>query len=79
MADTSREELDPRACARCYLRFDTAKELSVLNEIWALDMIYTNHLLANHRLVFKQLDGAKAIKCYDRAPTPYARTLGTIG
>jgi len=29
-----------------YLRFDTEKELSVLNQIWALDMVYTNHLLA---------------------------------
>ncbi len=59
-----------------YLRFDTDKELLVLNEIWALDMIYTNHLLANQKLVFKQRDGAKVTKRYDRAATPYARTLG---
>ena len=58
-----------------YLRFDTDKELLVLNEIWALDMIYTNHLLANQKLVFKQRDGAKVTKRYDRAATPYARAL----
>ena len=58
-----------------YLRFDTDKELLVLNEIWALDMIYTNHLLANQKLVFKRRDGAKVTKRYDRAATPYARAL----
>jgi len=36
-------------------------------------------VLANQKLVFKQRDGAKAIKCYDRAATPYARALGTMG
>ena len=60
-----------------YLRFDTDKELSVLKEIWALDMIYTNHLLANQKLVFKQRDGAKVTKRYDRAQTPYARALAS--
>ena len=58
-----------------YLRFDSDKELLVLNEIWALDMIFTNHLLANQKLVFKQRDGAKVTKRYDRAATPYARAL----
>jgi len=56
-----------------YLRFDTDKELLVLNEIWALKMIYTNHLLANQKLVFNQRDGAKVTKRYDRAQTPYQR------
>jgi Integrase core domain len=58
-----------------YLRFDTEKELSVLNEIWALDMGYTNYLLAQQKLVFKQRDGSKVTKRYDRATTPFARTM----
>jgi hypothetical protein len=58
-----------------YLRFDTDKELSVLNEIWALDMGYTNYLLAQQKLVFKQRDGSKVTKRYDRAATPFARTM----
>jgi hypothetical protein len=58
-----------------YLRFDTDKELSVLNEIWALDMGYTNYLLAQQKLVFKQRDGSKVTKRYDRATTPLARTI----
>ncbi len=59
-----------------YLRFDTEKELFVLNEIWALDMGYTNYLLAQQKLVFKQRDGSKVTKRYDRAATPLARTTG---
>jgi hypothetical protein len=58
-----------------YLRFDTDKELSILNEIWALDMGYTNYLLAQQKLVFKQRVGSKVTKRYDRAATPLARTL----
>jgi hypothetical protein len=58
-----------------YLRFDTDKELSVLNDIWALDMGYTNYLLAQQKLVFKQRDGSKVTKRYDRAATPFARTM----
>ena len=58
-----------------YLRFDTEKELFVLNEIWALDMGYTNHLLAQQKLVFKQRNGSKVTKRYDRATTPFARTM----
>jgi transposase InsO family protein len=58
-----------------YLRFDTDKELFVLNEIWALDMGYTNFLLAQQKLVFKQRSGSKVTKRYDRAMTPCARTL----
>jgi transposase InsO family protein len=58
-----------------YLRFDTEKELSVLNEIWALDMGYTNYLLAQQKLVFKQRTGSKVTKRYDRASTPFARTM----
>jgi len=56
-----------------YLRFDTEKELSVLNQIWALDMIYTNYLLAQQKIVFKQRNGSKVTKRYDRATTPFAR------
>jgi hypothetical protein len=62
-----------------YLRFDTDKELFVLNEIWALDRDYTNYLLAQQKLVFKQRTGSKVTKRYDRAMTPFARTLAHEG
>jgi len=57
-----------------YLRFDTEAELAVLNRIWELDRIYTNYLLAQQKLVFKQRHGAKVTKKYDRAVTPFGRT-----
>jgi Integrase core domain len=58
-----------------YLRFDTETELSVLNEIWALDQRFTNYLLAQQKLVSKTRDGAKVIKRHDAAMTPHQRTL----
>ena len=56
-----------------YLRFDTATELGILNEIWELDRIYTNYLLAQQKLIFKQRNGAKVSKRYDQAATPFQR------
>ena len=56
-----------------YLRFDTATELGVLNQIWELDRIYTNYLLAQQKLIFKHRDGAKVSKRYDPAATPFQR------
>ncbi len=57
-----------------YLRFDTPAELSILNEIWELDQTYTNYLLAQQKLVFKERHGAKVTKRHDQAATPFART-----
>ncbi len=57
-----------------YLRFDTDKELGLLNRIWALDQTFTNYLLAQQKLVHKQRHGAKVTKRYDTAATPFART-----
>jgi hypothetical protein len=56
-----------------YLRYDSAVELDVLNEIWDLDRIYTNYLLAQQKLIFKHRDGAKVAKRYDVAATPFQR------
>jgi hypothetical protein len=56
-----------------YLRFDTEAELGILNEIWQLDRIYTNYLLAQQKLVSKVRNGAKVTKRHDRAATPFGR------
>ena len=56
-----------------YLRFDTEAELLKLNEIWELDATYTNYLLAQQKLIFKQRNGAKVTKKYDPAKTPRER------
>jgi transposase InsO family protein len=58
-----------------YLRFDTPAELSLLNRIWELDRTYTNYLLAQQKIIFKQRTGSKVAKRYDQATTPFARAM----
>ncbi len=60
-----------------YLRFDTEAELEVLNAIWTMDARFTNHLLAQQKLVFRHREGAKVIKRYDAAKTPLERTIAS--
>jgi hypothetical protein len=58
-----------------YLRYDTDTELEKLNQIWELDRGFTNYLLPQQKLVFKQRHGAKVTKKYDIATTPLQRAL----
>ena len=58
-----------------YLRYDTPTELEKLNEIWELDRVFTNYLLPQQKLVFKQRNGAKVTKRYDTATTPHQRAV----
>ena len=58
-----------------YLRYDTPTELALLNEIWELDRVFTNYLLPQQKLVFKQRNGAKVTKRYDTATTPHQRAI----
>lgn len=61
-----------------YLRYDTPAELELLNEIWELDAGFTNMVLAQQKLVFKQRDGPKVTKRYDTAQTPYQRVIAHV-
>lgn len=56
-----------------YERYDTDAELKKLNEIWELNSVYTNYLFASQQLVSKRREGAKIIKKYDLAKSPYQR------
>jgi len=58
-----------------YHRYDTEAELTLLNEIWELDRLFTNYLLPQQKLVFKQRNGAKVTKRYDTATTPHQRAI----
>ena len=58
-----------------YHRYDTPAELALLNEIWELDRVFTNYLLPQQKLVFKQRNGAKVTKRYDTATTPHQRAI----
>lgn len=52
-----------------YHRYDTPAEPVLLNEIWELDRVFTNYLLPQQKLVFKQRNSAKVTKRYDTATT----------
>jgi transposase InsO family protein len=60
-----------------YLRFDTDAELDLLNAIWELDSRFSNHLLAQQKLVSKERHGAKVTKRYDQAQTPVERAIAS--
>jgi len=60
-----------------YLRFDTTEELELLNAIWELDGRFSNHLLAQQKLIERRREGAKVIKRYDRAQTPVERAIAS--
>jgi hypothetical protein len=62
-----------------YYRYDTTAELELLNEIWALQRLLTNHFAPQQKLVSKERLGAKVRKKYDAPATPHQRTLADKG
>ena len=58
-----------------YHRYDTAAELDLLNEIYALLRLGPNCFSPQQKLIAKARHGAKVIKRYDVAQTPYQRIL----
>ena len=69
------------SCARPvgYHRYDTAAELELLNRIWALQRLLTNHFGPQQKLLAKIRTGAKISKTYDRPATPFQRVLADTG
>jgi hypothetical protein len=62
-----------------YHRYDTAGELELLNRIWALQGLLTNHFAPQQKLIAKVRTGAKISKKYDSPATPYQRVLADTG
>lgn len=62
---------------RCvgYNRYDTPRELNLLNELWTLESTMTNLFIPQQKLATKTRQGAKVTKTYDTATTPYQRLL----
>lgn len=60
-----------------YLRYDTETELALLNRIYELDRTYTNLVLTQQKLVFKERVGAKVRKRHDPAQSPYERLVAS--
>ncbi|MDP9143854.1 MAG: transposase family protein [Actinomycetota bacterium] len=58
-----------------YWRYDTAREMAVLNQIWTALSPLTNLFTPQQKLISKTRVGAKVTKRYDTATTPYQRLL----
>ncbi|MGC5225482.1 integrase catalytic domain-containing protein [Micromonospora sp. DT81.3] len=58
-----------------YLRYDTAGELELLDEIWEADRVFTNYLLPQQKLISKTRHGAKVSKKHDPPATPHQRAI----
>ncbi|MDQ0689845.1 hypothetical protein QF047_000805 [Arthrobacter sp. W4I7] len=62
-----------------YHRYDTAGELELLNRIWALQRLLTNHFAPQQKLLAKVRTGARISKTYDLPATPFQRVLADTG
>jgi len=60
-----------------YARYDTDKELSILNELYSYLRLYVNFFQPVRKLIKKERIGSKVIKRYDEAKTPYRRVLAS--
>lgn len=58
-----------------YYRYDTPRELALLNELWPTVSTETNLFLPSQKLISKTRHGAKVTKKYDTATTPLDRLL----
>jgi hypothetical protein len=58
-----------------YLRYDTAQELKLLNELYLYLGYYTNYFQPVSKLALKTRTGSKVSKKYDKALTPFRRVL----
>lgn len=58
-----------------YHRYDTPRELELLNRIWEQDQIFANYLLPQQKLLSKTRHGAKVSKKHDRPATPHQRAI----
>ncbi len=56
-----------------YHRYDTPRELALLNELWPLHSQLANLFLPQQKLISKTRTGAKVVKKYDKAATPATR------
>lgn len=58
-----------------YLRYDTEKELKIMNEMYSVLRVYTNFFLPSMKLIEKTRMRSKVTKKYDEPKTPYRRII----
>jgi hypothetical protein len=56
-----------------YLRYDTPRELDLLNDLWLAQADLDNLYLPQQKLLTKTRTGARVTKTHDQAATPYTR------
>ncbi|WP_091532731.1 integrase catalytic domain-containing protein [Microlunatus soli] len=62
-----------------YYRYDSRRELDLLNQLWPLVSIQVNQFLPQQRLISKTRHGAKVSKRHDQGATPSHRLLTQFG
>lgn len=60
-----------------YMRYDTAKEVEILNRLYHYWCLRTNYFLPTMKLINKYRIGSKVVKQYDSPQTPYQRLLAS--
>ena len=60
-----------------YGRYDTDKELNILNELYSYLRLYVSFFQPVRKLIKKEKIGSKITKTYDEAKTPYRRVLAS--
>lgn len=58
-----------------YARYDTERQLELINQIYSNLRLYINFCLSVMKLIKKERIGSKVRKTYDEAKTPYRRLL----
>lgn len=58
-----------------YLRYDTPKEMEIMNELYRVLRLYTNFFLPSMKLKEKTRIGSRLIKKHDIPKTPYRRII----
>jgi len=58
-----------------YARWDAPASIAVLNELYAVLTLYTNHFVPVRKCLKKEKVGSRYIRRYDRAKTPYQRVM----
>ncbi|MEO0082922.1 MAG: hypothetical protein ABIK33_00850 [candidate division WOR-3 bacterium] len=62
-----------------YHRYQTERELKLLNELYRSLRLYTNYFQPVMKLIEKRRIGSRVLRRYDRPKTPYQRLIEAVG
>ena len=61
-----------------YDRYDTPKQVKILNQLYDVYRLYCNFFLPVTKLIRKDHVGSRVVKVYDSPATPYQRVLNSL-